>query len=145
MFDLDAKYEVSKNVKLILLLLLLKIMSPHTVEVVIKREELDSIVDVIWAAMDRVDLSHQIFSPVFGLEPADREAAIQSSKDRTWDEHKSDPSSHWIFVRNKSSGHILGGCQWRIDTENPFPHGTPTIEALWWPEDGRRFATEVVK
>ena len=121
-------------------------MSQYSVEEVSRRKDLDSIVDVIWAAMDGFDPSHQIFFPVLGTKPIDRDTAIQSSKDRTWEDHKGDPSSHWIFVREKASGLILGGCQWRIYTKNPFPNGTPHIEATWWPEgEGRRFATEVVR
>ena len=122
------------------------IMSPYITEEVTKREDLDSIVDIIWAAMDGSDPSHQVFYPVLGTKPEDRKAAIESSKDRTWEDHKSDQSSHWIFVRDVSSGDILGGCQWRIYTANPFPDGTPYIEAVWWPEgEERRFASEVVR
>ena len=121
-------------------------MSQYIMEEVTKREDLDSIVNVIWAAMDGFDPLHQIFFPVLGDGPADREAAVQSSKDRTWEDHRSDPSSHWILVRDKASGDILGGCQWRIYTENAFPNGTPHIEAVWWPEgEGRCFASEVVR
>ena len=80
--------------------------------------------------MDGFDPSHQMFFPILGDGPAHREAAIQSSKDRIWEDHESDPSSHWIFVRDQSSGHTLGSYQWRIYTENPFPDGTPTIEAV---------------
>ena len=50
-------------------------MSQYTVEEVTRLEDLDSIVNVIWAAMDGVDASHQIFFPVFAPKPADREAA----------------------------------------------------------------------
>ena len=121
-------------------------MSQYTVEEVTTREYLDSIANVIWAAMDGVDPSHKVFFPVFGSQPADRETAIEASKERTWEDHNSDPSSHWIFVRQRTSGNILGGCQWRIYTENPFPNGTPEIKAVWWPEgEGRHFATEVVR
>ena len=122
------------------------IMSQYIVEEVTRREDLDGIVDVIWAAMDGFDPSHQIFFPILGDGLADREAAVQSSKNCTWEDHKSDQSSHWIFVRDEASRDILGGCQWRIYTENPFPNGTPHIEAVWWPEgEGRRFASEVVR
>ncbi|KAL9066600.1 MAG: hypothetical protein Q9161_007430 [Pseudevernia consocians] len=72
-------------------------MSQYTVEEVTIREDLDCIIDVIWAAMDGFDPSHQIFFPILGDGAADREAAVQSSKDRTWEDHKSDSSSHWIF------------------------------------------------
>ena len=121
-------------------------MSQYSIEEVNSRNQLDSIVDVIWAAMDGVDPSHQIFYPVFGSRSTDRDSAVQSSKDRMWHDHENDPSSHWIFAMDNTSGEILGGCQWRIYTENPFPNGTPHIEAVWWPEgDGRAFATEVVR
>ena len=120
-------------------------MTQYTVEEVTRREDLDGIVDVIWAAMDGINSSHQVFFPTLGSKPADREAAIQSSKDRTWEDHKSSPSSHWIFARDNMSGDIVGGCQWRIYTENPFPNGAPHIEAEWWPVgERRRFASEVI-
>ena len=123
-----------------------EIMSQYVIEEVTRRKDLDSIVDVIWGAMDGFDPSHQIFFPILGDGPADREAAVLASKDRTWEDHRSDPSSHWIFVRDKASETIIGGCQWRIYTENPFPNGTPHIEAAWWPEgEGRCFASEVVR
>lgn len=119
----------------------------HVVDEVRQREELDSIIDVIWSAMDGVDPSHQIFFPVFGDSPADREEAVQRSKTRMWEEHKNDPASHWIFVRDSSSNDILGGCQWRIYTANPFPPGEKAhVEAVWWPDgEGRTFASEVVR
>ena len=121
-------------------------MSQYVVEEVTRREDLDSIVDVIWGAMDGFDPSHQIFFPILGDRPGDHEAAVLTSKNRTWEDHKSDSSSHWIFVRDKASETIIGGCQWRIYTENPFPNGTPHIEAAWWPEgEGRCFASEVVR
>ena len=121
-------------------------MSFYGVEEATKREDLDAIVDVIWAAMDGTDPSHQIFYPVFGGSDADRQTAIQTSKERMWQEHVGDPSSTWIAVRDNASGIVLGGCQWRVYTQNPFPNGTPEIEASWWPEgEGRAFASEVVK
>ena len=86
-------------------------MSQYTVAKVTTREDLDSIVNVIWAVMDGVDPSYKVFFPVFGSQPADRETAIEASKERTWEDHNSDPSSHWIFVRQRTSGNILGGCQ----------------------------------
>ena len=112
------------------------------------RADLDGIVDVIWATMDGVDPSHQIFYPCFGEGPEARRAAISESKERKWNEHRSDPCSHWIYIRegNPSVGRIVGGCQWRLYTQNPFPDGTPTIVATWWPEGvGRNFANEVIR
>jgi len=120
-------------------------MSQYKIEEVNRREDLDGIVDVIWAATDGVNPSRRIFYPVLGSKPADREAAIQWSKDRTWEDHKGSPSSHWILARDNISGDVLGGCQWRIYTEDPFPNGAPQIEAIWWPEgERRRFASEVI-
>lgn len=121
-------------------------MPPYVVEKVDRQDHLDSIVDIIWTAMDGVDPSHRIFFPVFGDTVTDRAKAIQLSKVRIWNDHQSDPASHWIFVRDSASHEIIGGCQWRIYSKNPFPDGTPHIEALWWPDgDGRHFASEVVR
>ena len=121
-------------------------MSFYTVEEATKREDLDAIVDVIWAAMDGFDPSHQVFYPVFGETDTDRRTAIQTSKERMWQEYEGEPPNTWIAVRDNISGTVLGACQWRIYTQNPFPNGTPEIEAVWWPEgEGRAFASEVVR
>jgi len=63
--------------------LALDFMSQYTVEEVTRREDLDGIVDVIWAATDGINPSHGIIYPILGSKPADREAATQWSKDRT--------------------------------------------------------------
>ena len=122
------------------------IMSSYSVEEVTTRKDLDAIVDVIWAAMDGFDPSHQVFYPVFGDNATDRDTAIKTSKERVWQDHENDNSSHWVGAWDKVGGEVVGGCQWRIYEHNPYPDGTPKVEAVWWPEgEGRRFASEVVR
>ncbi|KAL9091713.1 MAG: hypothetical protein Q9165_004789 [Trypethelium subeluteriae] len=111
-------------------------MSAFTVEEVSVREELDGIADCIWEVMEHNDSAHKVFYPVLH----DRETALSECKERLWNEHINDPSSHWIFVRDGSSDSlkVLGACQWRFYEQNPFPYGMPDVKATWWPEGGAR-------
>lgn len=110
------------------------------------KAEFDEITDVMWHTMDGVDPPHPIFFPTFGDGPDAKATAIAESKERIWNQHKNNPASHWIYVREESTGRVVAGCQWRIYDDNPFEEGPPTITAIWWPEGsvGRKFATEVV-
>lgn len=114
------------------------------VEEVSRREHLDGIAECIWAVMAHCDSPHKVFFPVIN----DQASALCDCKERLWSEHKNDPNSHWVFVRDTSSDalRIIGTSQWRIYQSNPFPHGIPNIEATWWPKgEGRDFATEFVR
>lgn len=115
----------------------------YEVKEVEHRWQLDGIVDVLWAAMDGIEPSHAIFFPTFAQ---DRNRAIAESKDRLWKGHEMDRCSHWIYVLEgeQESRRIVGGCQWRIYTENPFPNPGAKLNATFWPEGtGRAFASEV--
>lgn len=124
-------------------------MSSITIEEVSTRAELDAIATCIWTVMASSDSMHKICYPVL----TDRDTALNDCKARLWKEHTSNQCSHWIFVRESSSSScaaapltVLGACQWRLYTQNPFPHGPPAIEATWWSEGGKRaFATEFIK
>lgn len=120
-------------------------MSFHVDEIKSQRQ-LDEIVDVIWAANEGVDPTHQIFFPILGSGPWGRHTAIAESKRRLWEGHKVDPASHWIYVISHETGQIVGGGQWRIYEENPIPNPTPPMVASWWPGGvGQDFASEVVR
>ena len=89
----------------------------------------------------------QILFPVFGTGgPADRAAAVKESKERQWQWHSSDPTSHWFYVEDEDSGEIVGGAQWHVYEKNPFEGEQNALEAYWWPEgEGRRFASEMLE
>ena len=111
------------------------------------REELDAIIEIAWVANFNPyrPLIAGVF-PIFGPTAADRQAAIQASKDRYWNAHVLDPSSHWLYVRESTTGQVLGGTQWQIYTRNPYLKGTPELVAEWWPEgEGRNFVTEMIR
>lgn len=112
-----------------------------------ERNELNDVVDVLWAAMDGVHPHHSIFFPTL---VSGRSAAVAESKERLWNEHMRNPASHFIYAREgpvgSRTGAIIGGCQWRFYEKNPFPFNKPEIVATWWPDGvGRLFATEVVR
>lgn len=124
-------------------------MSGYHVQEVSSRSDLDAVADCIWAVMSEVDSAHKVLYPVFHPDDRDRERALNDCKGRLWSEHTNDPSSHWVFVRDKSSDElkVLGAGQWRLYGQNPFPHGMPDILATWWPEgsEGREFASEFMR
>lgn len=126
-------------------------MSPFELCQVANREELDQIVLVVWAAMENTDPSHSVFYPILTDGPESRNEAIKATQERIWQEHVSDPHSHWLYVRETKgvemgTGKVVGGCQWRIYKENPFKGGIPEVNAHWWPEgESRAFASEVIR
>lgn len=110
------------------------------------RQELDRIVDVIWAAnYTPYEPFVQIFFPVLGFTKAHREAAISESKERLWTQHQHDPSSHWYYAFNTITGQTVGSAQWVISRTNPFAAEAPKLTAPWWPEgDSRRFCESIL-
>jgi hypothetical protein len=99
------------------------------------RQELDDILDVIWAAnYTPYEPFVQLFFPVLGYTRAHREAAIIESKERFWSQHQADPSSHWYYAVDTITGDTVGCAQWVISESNPFAAGVPTLKAPWWPE-----------
>ncbi|KAJ8118230.1 hypothetical protein OPT61_g738 [Boeremia exigua] len=110
------------------------------------RQELDEVLDVIWAANHTpYEPFIQLFFPVLGFTAAHREAALIDSRERFWKQHISDPSSHWLYVFDAVTGKAVGCSQWVISTVNPFAKGVPTLEAPWWPEgECRRFCESIL-
>lgn len=54
------------------------------------------------------------------------------SRQLSW--HKSDPSSHWLYVLDEESGQVLGGAQWNIHRTNPYEVPQPMRTAYWLPD-----------
>ncbi|KAI0177076.1 hypothetical protein BJ166DRAFT_572942 [Pestalotiopsis sp. NC0098] len=54
------------------------------------------------------------------------------SRQLSW--HKSDPSSHWLYVVDGESGQVLGGAQWNIHRTNPYEVSQPMRTAYWLPD-----------
>lgn len=99
------------------------------------KQDLEKILDVIWAAnYTPYEPIIQLFFPVLGFTPAHRAAAVAESKERFWEQHQADPSSHWFYILDLKTGHVVGCAQWVISETNPFAGGTPTLTAPWWPE-----------
>jgi hypothetical protein len=110
------------------------------------REETDQIMGVIWAAnYDPYEPFAQLFFPVLGYTTADRCAAITESKNRFWEEHESQISSHWFYVQDVETSQFVGCLQWEIEERNPFPDGPPKLTAPWWPDgEHREFAEHIL-
>ncbi|KAH7072348.1 hypothetical protein FB567DRAFT_454523, partial [Paraphoma chrysanthemicola] len=110
------------------------------------RQELDNILDVIWAAnYTPYEPFVQLFFPVLGYTPAHREAAIIESKERFWVQHLADSSSHWYYALDVATGQTVGCAQWTVSECNPFAAGVPQLTAPWWPEgECRRFCESIL-
>ncbi|KAF2850512.1 hypothetical protein T440DRAFT_489719 [Plenodomus tracheiphilus IPT5] len=110
------------------------------------KQELDQIVDVIWAAnYTPYEPFVQIFFPILGFTKAHREAAIIEAKERLWAQHQHDASSHWWYAFDTVTGKIVGSAQWVISRTNLFAAGIPTLTAPWWPEgESRRFCESIL-
>lgn len=110
------------------------------------RQELDAVMDVIWAAnYTPYEPFAQIFFPVLGFTTAHREAAIAESKERFWNQHQADRSSHWFYAFDTVTGRAVGCAQWVISESNPFAAGTPKLTAPWWPEgECRKFCESIL-
>lgn len=106
---------------------------------------MDEIMDVIWAANHLpYEPFVQLFFPVLGYLPADREAAVAESKERFWKNHQSDPSSNWYYVRDAKTNATVGCAQWELHLQNPFAEGPPKLRAPWWPEGEYREFCELI-
>ncbi|KAH8728982.1 hypothetical protein GQ44DRAFT_608047 [Phaeosphaeriaceae sp. PMI808] len=110
------------------------------------RKELDDILDVVWAAnYTPYEPFVQVLFPVLGYTPAHRDAAIAESKERFWNQHQADPSSHWYYAFDSATGNTIGCAQWVISERNPFAAGVPALKAPWWPEgECRRFCESIL-
>lgn len=111
------------------------------------KQELDQVLDVIWAANHTpYEPFIQLFFPVLGFTPAHRKAALTESKERFWKQHISDSSSCWLYALDTITKKTVGCAQWVISTSNPFAKGVPELEAPWWPEgEYRKFCESILK
>ena len=51
--------------------------------------------------------------------------------------HRSDPTSHWIYVTDTENGQIVGGTQWNIFEKNPYAEPKPPMAAYWIQEGSK--------
>lgn len=118
----------------------------YVIREVTTKQELDGILDVIWAAnYSPYEPFVQLFFPVLGYTSAHREAAIAESKDRFWSQHQGDPTSHWYYAFDTVTGDKVGCAQWVISQNNPFAAGVPKLTAPWWPEgECRQFCESIL-
>lgn len=120
--------------------------SEYVVRQVKTRQEMDGVMEVIWAAnYTPYEPFVQLFFPILGFTPAHRDTAIAESKERFWAQHEGDPSSHWYYVLDTVTGQAVGCAQWVISKTNPFANGTPKLTAPWWPKgECREFCESIL-
>ncbi|KAH7108672.1 hypothetical protein B0J11DRAFT_449561 [Dendryphion nanum] len=117
----------------------------YTVKQAQTREELDEIMEVIWAAnYTPYEPLIQIVFPVRGYLCSDRAAAVAESKQRFWKNHQNDPSSNWYYVQDIGTRDVVACAQWQIFQQTPFAKGSSKLEAPWWPEGEHREYCEYI-
>lgn len=122
-----------------------KMANKYTVRQATTKKDMDAIMDVVWAAnYTPYEPFVQLFFPVLGYLPSDREAAIAESKERFWNNHNADPASNWYYVQEIETGKVVACAQWENYTQNPFPDGPPKLRAPWWPEGDHRDFCELI-
>ena len=76
-------------------------MSRFELREVGSRKDFDAVINVVWLAQyDPYRPMFQVFFPVLGPRGQDRQEAIQESKERLWNAHCKNPSSHWFCVQD---------------------------------------------
>lgn len=119
---------------------------PLALKECLDRSTFSRIVDCEWAAYyNPYHPFMQVLFPVLGGSPESRTAAIEESKERQWQWHRGDPTSHWLYVEDDQTGEVFGGAQWHVHEKNPFDGPQPKLEAYWWPEgECKRFVNEML-
>ena len=123
-------------------------MAPYSVHELQTRAELDAVVRVIFKAQYSPYLpSIAIFFPVFGYSEEAYETGVAAAQERLWKSHTSNPSSHWVFVRDDANGEIVAATQWEWNENGtPFRNGIAKIDADWWPDvEARKFCEEMLR
>ncbi|KAJ5578238.1 GNAT family acetyltransferase [Penicillium hispanicum] len=103
------------------------------------KEEYARLVEVLWAA------NFQPYNPVFtAVHPVNGHTEEDRARDKAldtevrWTAHAKNPFSHLIYVIDKETGRVAGGCEWLIFHQNPFPSGPHPIPCTWYPEGSER-------
>ena len=120
---------------------------PLVLKECLDRSTFAHVVDCEWAAYyNPYHPFMQVLFPDLGGSPSSRAAAIEESKERQWQWHSGDATSHWLYVEDDESGEIVGGAQWHVHETNPFEGPQPKLEAYWWPEgECKRFMNEMLE
>ncbi|KAJ5638859.1 GNAT family acetyltransferase [Penicillium herquei] len=113
--------------------------SQFEVKVITTKEEYARLVEVLWAASARP--YNPVFTavhPINGHTPEDRARDKALDTEIRWNAHEKNPSSHLIYVIDKETGRVAGGCEWLIFRQNPFPNGPQPVKCTWYPEGTER-------
>ncbi|KAE8391713.1 GNAT family acetyltransferase [Aspergillus alliaceus] len=111
------------------------------------KQEYAHLNDVLWTA------NFHPYLPVFtACHPVTGHTPEEYTKDRAldtdiqWANHLKNPASSLICAVDKASGNVVGGCEWWIFHENPFPNGPQPIPCTWFPEGSERaeFASQLL-
>ncbi|KAJ9487223.1 hypothetical protein VN97_g6093 [Penicillium thymicola] len=79
-----------------------------------------------------------IFHAVNGHTAEDRAKDKATDTDLQWNKHEQTPGSHYIYAIEKSTGRVVGGCEWIFYHSNPFPDGPAPVPCTWYPAGSER-------
>ncbi|KAJ5518640.1 hypothetical protein N7453_001062 [Penicillium expansum] len=107
-------------------------------EITIK-EEFARLNDVLWTAnFHPCEPAFIIFHAVNGHAPEDRAKDKARDTDLQWAKHEQTCGYHYIYTIERSTGRVVGGCQWIFYHENPFPNGPHQVPCTWYPAGSER-------
>ncbi|KAJ5112714.1 hypothetical protein N7532_000759 [Penicillium argentinense] len=113
--------------------------SQFKVKVIPTKEEYARLVDVLWSA------NFNPYNPICttvhlitGHTPSDRARDKALDTKIWWNASANNPYSHLIYVLDKETSHVAGGCECFIFCENPFPNGPQPIKCTWYPDGSKR-------
>lgn len=76
--------------------------------------------------------------PVSGHTAEDRARDKALDAEIRWNASQKNPASNLIYVIDKETGEVAGGCEWLIFHQNPFPNGPQPMKCTWYPAGSER-------
>ncbi|KAJ5737383.1 uncharacterized protein N7483_002508 [Penicillium malachiteum] len=109
------------------------------VKVIPTKEEYARLVEVLWAAnMHPYNPVFTAVHPISGPTAEDRAQDKALDTEVRWSASERNPFSRLVYVIDKQTGRVAGGCEWLIYHENPFPNGPQPVKCTWYPESTER-------
>ncbi|CAI7657175.1 unnamed protein product [Penicillium viridicatum] len=103
------------------------------------KDEFARLNDVLWTAnFHPYEPTFIIFHAVNGHTAEDRAKDKATDTDLQWTKHEHTPGSHYIYAIEKSTGRVVGGCEWIFYHSNPFPNGPGPVPCTWYPAGSER-------
>jgi len=99
----------------------------------IKLHELNDADDNVFASITAVE-SDSFHNPYYGFWHVFNGPSPEELAERQLSWHKSDPTSHWIYVTDEETGEVIAAAQWNVHPEGHFAKASDDVKPYWMPE-----------